>query len=253
MTVTGKQPRYLQIAGHLRELVDVGAPGGRLPSETELCDWFDVSRMTARQAVRLLVSEGLLYRRRGQGTFIASRPVPRLLGSPLSFTDSMRARGFSTSSRTLEARLIEPSPAHVQALRLDAGDRVVLVERLRLADAVPMAIERAVLAPDLAAVLDEDLDAVALHATMERMGRADAGAGPGVRPARGRARAVAARARRRRRAAVRAAGDHRPARRSLGVHRDAVRLRGRRPPRGRGRPRGPRALPAVTILAGARR
>lgn len=171
MNVTRPQPRYLQIAEHLRELVAAGAPGARLPSETELCERFGVSRMTARQAVQLLVTEGLLYRRRGQGTFVGAPPVPRLLGSPLSFTASMRARGATAASRTLEARLIEPDPEHVQALRLGAGERVVLLERLRLADGVPMAVERAILAPDLTSVLDEDLDTTGLHATMEAMGR----------------------------------------------------------------------------------
>lgn len=171
MDAIKRQPRYQEIARHLRELVAAGAPGERLPSETELCERFDVSRMTARQAVQLLVSEGLLYRRRGQGTFVSARPVPRLLGSPLSFTEGMRARGYRTTSRVLEARMVDPEPIHVQALRLDAGDRVVLVERLRLADAVPMAIERAMLSPDLARVLEADLDTAGLHEEMERMGR----------------------------------------------------------------------------------
>lgn len=171
MNVIRRQPRYQEIARHLRDLVAAGAPGERLPSETELCERFDVSRMTARQAVQVLVTEGLLYRRRGQGTFVGARPVPRLLGSPLSFTESMRARGHTTASRTLEARIVAPEPIHVQALHLSAGEQVVLVERLRLADGVPMAIERAVLSPDLAPVLDSDLDLAGLHQTMERLGR----------------------------------------------------------------------------------
>jgi GntR family transcriptional regulator len=172
MTVTGNAPRYVEIADHLRQLVARAAPGDRLPSDAELCDRFGVSRMTARHAVQVVAGEGLLYRRRGQGTFVASRPVvPRLLGSPLSFTESMRRRGLTATSRLLAAELIDPAPDDVQALHLSGGERVVLVERLRLADGVPMAIERAVLAPDLAPVLREDLGAVSLHAAMERLGR----------------------------------------------------------------------------------
>jgi GntR family transcriptional regulator len=86
-------PRYRQIAEHLRTLVDDGDPGDRLPSDADLCAQFGVSRMTARQAVDLLLAEHLVVRHRGQGTFVADRPVPRLLGSPLSFTASMRRRG----------------------------------------------------------------------------------------------------------------------------------------------------------------
>lgn len=170
MTATSNPPRYLEIAEHLRELVGRAAPGDRLPSDAELCEQFDVSRMTARQAVHLLVTEGLLYRRRGQGTFVASRPIPRLLGSPLSFTASMQRRGLEASSRLLVAGMIDPDPADRTALGLEPGERAVLVERLRLADGTPMAIERAVLAPDLAPLLDEDLGEVSLHRAMERLG-----------------------------------------------------------------------------------
>jgi GntR family transcriptional regulator len=169
--MTTRNRQYQEIASYLRNLVHDGAPGDLLPSEAQLCERFGVSRMTVRQAVQLLVSEGLLYRRRGRGTFVAARPVPRLLGSPLSFTESMRQRGFRASSRMLRAGFVDPRPEHAQALRLDHGQRPLLIERLRLADGRPMAIEHAVLAPDLAPVLDDDLETVALHAVMERLGR----------------------------------------------------------------------------------
>lgn len=165
------EPRYGQIARYLRGLVAAGAPGDRLPSDAELCRRFSVSRMTARQAVQVLVNEGLCYRRRGRGTFVAPRPVPRLLGSPLSFTESMRRRGLRASSLILLAEVRNPDPEDVEALRLEPGERVAVLERLRLADDVPMAIERAVLVPDLAPVLAEDLERGSLHAAMERLGR----------------------------------------------------------------------------------
>jgi GntR family transcriptional regulator len=168
---TTSGPRYVEIAEHLRGLVVGGAPGDRLPSDAELCERFGVSRMTARQAVQTLESEGLLYRRRGQGTFVAARPVPRRLGSPLSFTENLRRRGLRVTSRLLAAAVVDPAPEDEVALRLDPGQRVVLVERLRLADEIPMAIERAVLAPDLAPVLHEDLAGGSLHDAMERLGR----------------------------------------------------------------------------------
>src|SRR3954466_1880961 len=91
---TETTPRYLEIADALRRQVAAGRPGDRLPSDAELCLRFSVSRMTARQAVQLLANEGLLVRRRGEGTFIAARTVPRILGSPLSFTENMRRRGL---------------------------------------------------------------------------------------------------------------------------------------------------------------
>lgn len=165
-------PRYRTIAEHLRGLIADGTSGDLLPSDAQLCEQFQVSRMTARNAVQVLVTEGLVSRRRGQGTFITARPVPRLLGSPLSFTESMRRRGIATSSRVLTSGLVDETPDVRAALGIDPGEQVVLVERLRLADEVPMALERAVLVPDLATVLDEDLEHGSLHRAMEQAGHA---------------------------------------------------------------------------------
>ena len=91
---TDPTPRYQEIADYLRRLISASRPGDRLPSEAELCERFGVSRMTVRQALQVLANEHLLVRRRGEGTFAAPRMVARLLGSPLSFTESMRRRGL---------------------------------------------------------------------------------------------------------------------------------------------------------------
>jgi GntR family transcriptional regulator len=168
---TEATPRYREIADYLRRLIAASRPGDRLPSEAELCQRFGVSRMTVRQALELLSNERLLVRRRGEGTFAAPRVVPRLLGSPLSFTESMRRRGLRASSRLLHAGWIEPSPEDRAALGLPMGGRAVVVERLRLADDLPMAIERVVSPPSCAGILDDDLEGGSLHDAFERLGR----------------------------------------------------------------------------------
>jgi GntR family transcriptional regulator len=164
-------PRYLEIADYLRRLIAASRPGDRLPSEAELCERFGVSRMTVRQAVQLLANERLLVRRRGEGTFTAPRVVARLLGSPLSFTESMRRRGLRASSRMLHSGWIDPSPEDRAALHLPVGSRAIVVERLRLADDQPMAIERVVAPPTCAGILEEDLAGGSLHDAFERLGR----------------------------------------------------------------------------------
>lgn len=163
--------RYEDIAAFLRSEVAAATPGARLPSESQLCERFDVSRMTARAALQILDNEGLIVRRRGRGTFVASRPVQRLLGSPLSFSESMRRRGLATTSRLLAAGGVDVTSEDAAVLGLDDDQRPVVLERLRIASDVPMAIERAILHPSLSDVLDEDLAAGSLHAALERMGR----------------------------------------------------------------------------------
>ena len=164
-----RRPRYEEIADHLRARIAELQPGDILPSETELSEHFGVSRMTARHAVQTLEREHLLHRRKGKGTFVSHRTVPRMLGSPLSFTENMRRRGMVASSLTFESRMIDPSPEDMAALDLTEDDPVGLLVRLRLADGIPMAIERAVLAPYCATVLN-DLGDGSLHVAFEEIG-----------------------------------------------------------------------------------
>lgn len=168
--VTGRQTRYAEIADFLRGLVAESEPGDRLPSDTELAARFAVSRMTARHAVQILEQEGLLTREQGRGTFVTPRTVPRLLGSPLSFTTSMRSRGFIATSRILEVSQESATEEDVAALGLDPAARVQVLTRLRLADGVPMAIERAVLAPGVAQVVDS-IEGHSLHEQFMAIGR----------------------------------------------------------------------------------
>ncbi|MGB5380096.1 MAG: GntR family transcriptional regulator [Acidimicrobiia bacterium] len=164
-------PRYLEIADYLRELVASAEPGERLPSDAELCERFGVSRMTARQAVMVLANEHLLERKRGSGTFVSGRRVPRALGSPLSFSESMRLRGRAPSSRVLRAGPAEITADVAAEFGIAAGGPAILLERLRLADGIPMAIEHAVIPADNSGLLDEDLTSGSLHAAFERAGR----------------------------------------------------------------------------------
>ena len=159
--------KYLDIAAHLRELVAASEPGDLLPSDADLCQEFDVSRMTARQAVQLLVNEHLVERRRGRGTFVAPRRVPRALGSPLSFTESMRQRGLTASSRPIESRVAIANDTEAHALGLDQGDPIFVIERVRLANGMPMAIERVALPTSVAAAIDTSLESGSLHRAFE--------------------------------------------------------------------------------------
>jgi GntR family transcriptional regulator len=162
--------RYREIEGYLRSLVDGARPGDPLPSEAELCERFSVSRMTVRQALAELTNDGLVERRRGQGTFVAHRPVHRRPGVFLSFTEEMGRRGMQATSRLLAAGMDDPHRAEVLDLGLAPDQPVVRIARVRLADGVPVALEEAALVPGLRAVLDEDLGGGSLHDALARLG-----------------------------------------------------------------------------------
>ena len=163
--------RYREIESYARSLVERGQPGDPLPSEAELCERFGVSRMTVRQALAELTTEGLVERRRGQGTFVANRPVHRRPGLFLSFTEEMERRGAQASSRLLSAALDSPRPQEVTDLGLADEESVVRIVRVRLADGIPVALEDAALIDELAPVLDADLERSSLHSELKALGR----------------------------------------------------------------------------------
>jgi GntR family transcriptional regulator len=167
-------PRYLTIEHALRAEIARLQPNDPLPTEAELCRRFGVSRMTAREGIRRLVDQGLLYRVRGRGSFVARAPVHRQPGRLLSFSEEMRARGLRPSSRVLEVAQQLAEPDQARSLGLAEGARVIVIRRERLADGAPMAVERTLLIPDCAAVLGADLEQGSLHAALEELGRVPA-------------------------------------------------------------------------------
>jgi len=104
---------------------------------------FGVARMTVRQAMDALVSEGLLERMPGRGTFVA-RPRRRV-GRLTSFTEDMERRGMLAESQTLLARREQAGPGVAKALGITPGDAVIHWKRLRHADNSPMCVEDAYL------------------------------------------------------------------------------------------------------------
>jgi GntR family transcriptional regulator len=153
-------PLYLQVKAWMLDQIDRGAfrPHRRIPSERALSDRFGISRMTVRQALLELTQEGRLYSRVGKGTFVADLPISQSLRGLTGFSEDMRALGIAPSSRVLRAEIV-PVPAECRsALRLAATAPVLVLQRLRLADGVPLTIETAHLAfPDMNRLIDMDL------------------------------------------------------------------------------------------------
>ncbi len=180
--MTSFVPRYYEIEQALRARIAALEPHAPLPSDARLCEEFGVSRMTARNAVQRLVQEGLVYRVPGRGTFVAAEDAHRTATHILSFSDEMRRRGRTPTSRVVE-NAVRPATAEERA-RLGA-ESVVVLRRVRLADGEPVALETAVFpAARVAPLLEGDLESVSLFETL---------AGSGLVPTAGRA-AIAAQA-----------------------------------------------------------
>jgi GntR family transcriptional regulator len=156
-------PRYVEIEEALRQQIAEARAGDAIPSESELALRYGVSRMTARQAVRALEADGLVYRVPGSGTFASGNEAHRPMGVLRSFTEDMRERGVSVTSKVLEAGWIDPDPRTQADLALTPTSRAIRVVRVRLGDGVPMALEKVTLPSRCSFLLDCDLAASSLH------------------------------------------------------------------------------------------
>jgi GntR family transcriptional regulator len=154
-----KTPVYQQLNVLLRELIRRGefAPGQQFLTERQICERFEVSRATANKALSNLVAEGVLEFKKGIGTFVRGGVLQYDTNALVSFTERVLAAGKrpSTQILTLERRGAAALPERIRvALRVSGHEPVHWVERLRLADDVPVILERRAIAarfcPDLA-------------------------------------------------------------------------------------------------------
>ena len=163
-------PLYVQIHRALSEQMRDGplAAGQPVPSERDLAEEYQVSRMTVRQALRALRQDGLVYHERGVGTFVARRKVNMHTRHLVGFTEDMRQRGMTPSSRLISFGKVRAAPVVAEALGLETRAEVYRLERLRLADGEPMAYETNHLAAALCPGLERfDLAQKALYQVLE--------------------------------------------------------------------------------------
>ncbi len=162
-------PLYFQLRSLLLEQIESGSlkPGDTIPTERELIDRFGVSRITVRQAVNSLMSDGLLYRQRGLGTFVRSNRIEQELSTLTGFSEEMIDRGLTPGAKLISAEMVEADAATAAKLRLQPGQRVFRMVRLRLADGEPMALDITCCPPDLGEkLLGDDLQG-ALYTLLE--------------------------------------------------------------------------------------
>jgi GntR family transcriptional regulator len=166
-------PLYLQLKKLLEAQVTSGdlPPHGRVPSERELSEQYDISRMTARQAITELIQEGRLYTSRGKGTFVAEPKIRQSVQSLTSFTEDMQSRGLLPTTKLVRLEQTTASDTIAARLRIPEGAAVVCVERLRLADDEPMALETACLAfENVTRLLGMNLEGSLYHVLREEFG-----------------------------------------------------------------------------------
>ena len=131
---------YHQLLGVLRGRIESGeiGVGDRLPSEADLVSDFGVSRTTARRALDELRRQGLVRREPGRGTFLADPRLRSNLAYLHSFSEEIERRGYTPGARLVEQEERAAGEKVAERLEIEAGEEVLFVRRLRLADERPI-------------------------------------------------------------------------------------------------------------------
>lgn len=169
MLHSGK-PRHEQISDWLREQIQehVFAVHAQIPSESQLTERFDVSRITVRRALQTLENEGLIYRRQGLGSFVADTRVRQGLVRLTDFVEDMTQAGLAAASTILHFDQ-EPASADIaKRLQVPEGQVIFRLDRLRLADGAPVAFDRTWMSVFYAGLLDgHDLEQRTIYSILE--------------------------------------------------------------------------------------
>ncbi len=162
-------PIYHQIQEGIKQLILNGdlLPHDRIPSENELARQYNISPMTARQALHGLAINGIVYRMVGLGTYIAPPHMEHKLDKLVSFSEDMHARGIEPSSHIIIFQF-EPAPENVaDRLKISPGDEVLRIKRLRFADQRPVCVHDAYLLRNLPVTRAELEEVGSLYQVLE--------------------------------------------------------------------------------------
>ncbi len=138
-------PLYFQVKNLLIDMLHHQelTPGEMIPTEYDLCDIFNVSRTTIRQALAELVEEGVFYRVKGRGTFVSQSKVHHNLSLERSlFTNNIHAKGFIPTTKVLEIKTMPSSSEISTALKLPMNTDVISLKRLKFANGEPLVISQ---------------------------------------------------------------------------------------------------------------
>jgi len=138
------EPWYFQMQSQLEQKIRSGqlAVHDPLPGEAELSRIFGVSRMTSRQALQGLTTDGFAYRERGRGTFVCAAKVEKHIAHLLGFSAEMRLLGLKPTTKVLAMATVHASAQVASSLQVPAQSPVTMLHRLRLANGEPIAIEQ---------------------------------------------------------------------------------------------------------------
>jgi GntR family transcriptional regulator len=163
-------PLYAQVESILTAAIADGTfpPGSRLPNENELVEQYAVSRTTIRQTIQNLVRRGLVEIRRGKGTFVLEPKITQDLTELTGFVEDMQVLGRRASARLVDQQIVPASESVARQLVVAAGAAVVRIQRVRLADNMPLSFDETFLPREIGdKVMADDLETEPIFSLLE--------------------------------------------------------------------------------------
>jgi GntR family transcriptional regulator len=166
------KPFYKQLEEILIHRIETGvwAPGSKIPTEAELVEEFQVSRVTVRKSLEALTKNFLLERKSGKGTFVAAKRMQRNISQLLSFTNFCQMQGLKPDAKTIRIDYDDPTEDEQQKMKLDPGKKIIVLERLRYADDIPVSIELTKFPENFSFLFNIDLNHNSLYKVLEKYG-----------------------------------------------------------------------------------
>lgn len=121
--------------------------GEKIPTEIEIMEQYNVSRITVRRAIEELVEEGYLIKKQGKGTFVIKNKIERKLTysykntQTISFTKELELNNIIPSAQVIDLKIIDPIEEFNKMLNINLNDKLIYMKRLRLANNIPTVIE----------------------------------------------------------------------------------------------------------------
>jgi GntR family transcriptional regulator len=164
-------PLYAQVENVIIDRISDGSlpPGTRLPSEDDLVQEYAVSRTTIRAAIQSLIQRGLVEIRRGKGTFVTQPKITQELTELTGFVEDMQALGRHAKAKVLDQQVVAANQVVARQLAIPQGTLVVRIQRVRLADAIPLSFDETYLPKQLGEkVMADNLETEPIFSLLEQ-------------------------------------------------------------------------------------
>ncbi|AYV66772.1 MULTISPECIES: GntR family transcriptional regulator [Niallia] len=168
LNITSSKPLYHQLAETIRKDIYEGKfkQDERIPSEFELSEMYEISRSTVRKAISILVEEDLLVKIHGKGTFVAAPMLEQNNRVFMSFTSNVETLGKTLTTKTQKVYYRKATEQEIEFFNLTEPEDILIIERLRIVDNLPIGIETVFFTKKFDSLKDENLNG-SLYAVLE--------------------------------------------------------------------------------------